>query len=102
MQKLLTSLVLIAAISVSACSESASEGDQVVSNDDAPATETDQQQAEQAQQPNTAMSVQKRGKAAAAPNMWQLSRDLDKKAGVAEDSKENAEEDSDPAGENEG
>jgi len=102
MQKLLTSLVLIAAISVSACSESAPEGDQVVSNDAAPTTETDQQQAEQAQQPNNATSVQKRGKAAAAPNMWQLSRDLDKKAGAAEDSKENAEEDSDPAGEDKG
>ena len=102
MEKLLASLVLIAALSVSACSESAPEGDPVVSNDAAPATETDQQQAEQAQQPNKAMSVQKQGKTAAVPNMWQLSRDKNSKADAAESSKENAEEDSDPADENKG
>jgi hypothetical protein len=102
MEKLLASLVLVAAISVSACSDSAPEGDPVVSNDTAPAIETDQQRAEQAAVPGKAMPNQKRGTKGAAPNMWELSRDINKKTSTAEGSKESAEEDSDPTGENEG
>ncbi|MGD8346161.1 MAG: hypothetical protein PVI83_02885 [Lysobacterales bacterium] len=99
MKKLLASLVLIAAISVSACSESAPEGDPVAANDAAPATKTDQQQAAA---PGKAMPGQKQGNKGAAPNMWELSRQMDKKTSAAEGSKESAEEDSDPADENEG
>jgi len=102
MEKLLASLVLIAAISVSACSESAPEGDEIASDDAALTTKPDQQQTQPAQPPNKAMRVPKRNTKGAAPNMWELSRDINKKTSTAEEPGESSKDDTDPAGEDEG